>query len=443
MEVVAQLMNGFAAVFTLENLFACFMGVFIGTIVGVLPGIGPVSSMALLLPFSFGLDVGTSLVLLGGIYYGSMYGGSTTSILINMPGEGASVVTCIDGYQMAKKGRAGAALAVSAIGSWVAGTLGVVLLMVFAPPLGQLALSFGPPEYLGISLIGMILLSNLTGDSFLKSMLMFIVGMMIATIGIDSLLGFNRLSFGVMELSRGIDMLPLAMGLFGMGEVLSVALEPYGTGELIKVKFRDLYPTKQEVKKSILPIVRGSLIGFPIGLIPGPAPLISSLVSYKVEKSASKHPEEFGHGAIEGVAGPESANNAAAAGAMVPLFGPGHTLRSGHCGSSGRLYDPRDNAGSVSYFHASGIVLACYREHVYRQYHAPDTEPAPGGRVRIPDEAAAEDIDADCGRHHVCRGLHRKQQLFRYHTAHHIRNIRIYFEACKAFAGSAGHRVCA
>lgn len=323
MGVFNQLMDGMITALSMENLIACFVGVLVGTIVGVLPGIGPVGAMALLLPFSFGMDTGTSLILLGGIYYGSMYGGSTTSILINVPGEAASVVTCLDGYQMAKKGRAGAALAVAAIGSWVAGTVGVVLLMIFAPPLGQAALAFGPQEYLGISILGMLLLSNLTGGSFLKSFLMFVLGLMVSTIGIDPLMGDNRLSFGVLELSRGIEILPFAMGLFGMAEVFAIAVDPYDVGELIKVKFKELYPNKNELKRSFWPIMRGSFLGFPIGLIPGPAAIMSSLISYKIEKTVSKNKDEFGKGAIEGVAGPESANNAAAAGAMVPLLALG------------------------------------------------------------------------------------------------------------------------
>lgn len=323
MEVMSNLMDGFVLALSFNNLLACFIGVLIGTIVGVLPGIGPVGAMALLLPFSYGLDAGTSLILLAGIYYGAMYGGSTTSILINVPGEAASVVTCLDGYQMARKGRAGAALAVAGIGSWVAGTVGVLLLMLFAPPLGRAALSFGPPEYFAISLVGMLVLSNLSGDSFLKAFLVFTLGMMISSIGIDVLTGFNRLSFDVLELTQGIEFLPCAMGLFGMAEVFAIAVEPYDVGEMIKVKFRELYPSREELKKSVWPIVRGSFIGFPIGLIPGPAAILSSLVSYRVEKGMAKQPEEFGKGAIEGVAGPESANNAAAAGAMVPLLALG------------------------------------------------------------------------------------------------------------------------
>lgn len=323
MDVFSNLAQGFAVAMSVDNLLACFIGVLIGTVVGVLPGIGPVGAMALLLPFSFGMDTGASLIMLAGIYYGSMYGGSTTSILLNVPGEAASVVTCLDGYQMAKRGRAGAALAVAGIGSWIAGTVGILLLMLFAPPLGQAALSFGPPEYFAISVVGMLLLSNLSGDSFLKSFLIFTVGMMISTIGIDAVTGYNRLSFGVLELTRGIDFLPVAMGLFGMAEVFAIAVEPYSVGELIKVTFKELYPSRQELKKSVWPIIRGSFIGFPVGLIPGPAAILSSLISYRVEKGLSRRPEEFGKGAIEGVAGPESANNAASAGAMVPLLALG------------------------------------------------------------------------------------------------------------------------
>ncbi len=323
MDILNQLGTGFMSALTIQNLIACFAGVFVGTVVGVLPGIGPVGATALLLPFSFGLDTSTSLILLSGIFYGSMYGGSTTSILLNVPGESASMVTAIDGHEMAKKGRAGAALAVSAIGSFIAGTVGVVLLMIFAPPLGNFALSFGPQEYLSIAVLGMLLLSNLTGGSFLVSLGMFILGMIITTIGIDPISGINRLSFDILDLSKGIEMLPVIMGLFGMAEVFSVAVEPYKVGELIKVKFRDLYPTKKELKRSVAPILRGTAIGFPIGLIPGPAAVVSSLVSYKMEKNFSKHKEEFGHGAIEGVAGPESANNAAASGTMIPLLALG------------------------------------------------------------------------------------------------------------------------
>ena len=320
---LSNLLTAFASCFSGENLLACFIGVLTGTIVGVLPGIGPVGAMALLLPFSYGMSSGAGLIMFAGIYYGSMYGGSTTSILLNIPGESVSVITCLDGYKMAKKGRAGAALSVAAIGSFVAGTFGIVMLMCFAPPLARAALRFSSPEFFAISLLGVLLLSNLTGDSFVKSFLMIIVGMAISCIGMDPLTGYNRLTFGSPELTRGIDMLPISMGAFGLAEVLATAVEPYSTGELIKVKMRDLYPTKKEIKESVFPVVRGSILGFFIGLIPGPSAVISSVVSYKMEKTVSKHPEEFGEGAIAGVAGPESANNAASSGAMIPLLALG------------------------------------------------------------------------------------------------------------------------
>jgi putative tricarboxylic transport membrane protein len=323
MDLLNNLASGFVAAMSQANLIACFVGVMIGTIIGVLPGIGPVGAMALLLPFSFGMDPAAGLIMLAGIYYGSMYGGSTTSILLNVPGEAVSIVTCMDGYQMARKGRAGAALAIAAIGSFVAGTAGIVGLMLFAPALGNFALAFGPPEYFAVSLLGIILLSNLSGGSFLKSFLMVIVGMMISTIGIDTTTGFNRFDIGVFEMARGIELLPVAMGAFGLAEILATTVEPYNPVEAIKVRFRELYPDRSEIKRSLWPIARGSFIGFPMGVLPGPAAVIASLASYKIERSVSPHPEEFGKGAIEGVAGPESANNSASAGAMVPLLALG------------------------------------------------------------------------------------------------------------------------
>ena len=321
--IVVNLLQGFVAALSLQNLGACFIGVLVGTVTGVLPGIGPTGAMALLLPLTFGMDAGTGLILLAGIYYGAMYGGSTTSILVNVPGEATSVITCVDGYQMAKKGRAGAALSVAAIGSWFAGTLGIVGLMLFAPPLADLALRFGPPEYFAVGITMLLLLSNLTGGTFSKSLLMVITGVMLSMIGSDLITGADRFTFGITEMYLGIDLLPVIMGLFGLAEVLMVALLPYETQDTKSVKMRELYLTRAEAKRSIGPIIRGSFLGFPLGLIPGPAAFIASLLSYKVEKQVSKHPEEFGAGAIEGVAGPESANNAASSAAMIPLLALG------------------------------------------------------------------------------------------------------------------------
>lgn len=320
---LASLLQGFGAALSVDNLLACFAGVVVGTITGVLPGIGPTGAIALLLPLTFGMDSGTGLILLAGIYYGSMYGGSTTSILVNVPGEAASMVTCLDGYQMAKKGRAGAALSVAAIGSWFAGTLGIVGLMFFAPPLAEMALKFGPPEYFALGVAMLLLLSNLTGSSFSKALMMVVTGVLLSMMGTDIITGTERFTFGISDMSSGVELLPVIMGLFGLAEVLSVALKPYAVSDTTQVNFRELYLKKEEMKRSVWPIFRGSVIGFPMGLVPGPAAFLSSLLAYKAEKQLSKNPEEFGNGAIEGVAGPESANNAASSAAMIPLLALG------------------------------------------------------------------------------------------------------------------------
>ena len=305
------------------NLLACFCGVLVGTLVGVLPGIGPIGGMALLIPLTFALEPSTALIMFAGIFYGSMYGGSTTSILINVPGEAASVVTTIDGYQMAKKGRAGAALAVCAVGSFVAGTVGIVLLMFFAPFLANVALEFGPPEYFALCLAGLILLSCLGSGSAIESFLMVVFGLLLGTVGMDPLSGLPRFNFGYLRLSQGIELVPVAMGVYGISEVLMTAERITGIPAIIKFKFRELFPSISEWKRAFPSIFRGGALGFLIGLVPGPAAIIATFTSYALEKKISKHPEEFGKGAIEGVAGPEAANNSATSGAMVPLLSLG------------------------------------------------------------------------------------------------------------------------
>ena len=323
MDIFTQLMQGFAVSLTGPNLLACTFGVVVGTLTGVLPGIGVTGTMALLLPISFGMDLTTALIMFAGIYYGAMYGGSTTSILVNLPGEAASVVTALDGYQMAKKGRAGAALTVSAIGSFVAGTLSLVALTFFAPLLAKAALKFGPPEYFAIALFGLVILTNLTGKNPLKSLLMVLVGIMLSTIGMDALTGARRFTFNIPDLMGGIEFGVLAMAVFGINELFTILVEPNEPIKVGKISLRELYPNKEEIKRSIGPIFRGSFLGFLIGLMPGPAGTLSSFGSYSLEKKWSKHPERFGHGAIEGVAGPESANNAASTAAMIPLLSLG------------------------------------------------------------------------------------------------------------------------
>jgi putative tricarboxylic transport membrane protein len=321
-ESLQHLVTGFGVATTIHNLLYCLIGAIVGTLIGVLPGIGPIAGIALLIPATFSLNATSAIIMLAGIYYGAMYGGSTTSILLNVPGETASVITCIDGYQMAQKGRAGPALAICAIGSFVAGTIGIFGLVFLAPPLAEAALAFGPPEYFSLMVFGFIVLSNVTGKSLLKSLMMAVVGLIIGTIGIDPVAGNPRFTFGSTPLLGGIEFVAVAIGLFGIGEVLMNVNQPLERLEqkVLVPRFRDLYPSLQDLKKAIGAIVRGAGIGFGIGLVPGPAPVIATYASYMTERRISKHPDDFGKGAIEGVAGPESANNSACQSAFIPLF---------------------------------------------------------------------------------------------------------------------------
>lgn len=320
MEGLNLLLNGFANSLTMVNLLACFAGALIGTIVGTLPGLGPTATMALLLPFTLPYGATTGLIMMTGVWYGAMYGGSTTSILVNIPGEAASVVTCLDGYQMCKKGRAGAALALVAVGSFVAGTIGILGLQFFAPMLGNAALSFGPPEFLCFMLLTFVLLANLCAEAPLKGALMIICGLFISTVGINPMDSFPRFTFGSEQLMLGLDFLPIAMGLFGISEILTIAVAKYVKPQIHKIRMRDLYPSGPEMRRSVMPMMRGSVLGFFVGLLPGPCTVISTFVSYALEKRISKTPEEFGKGAVEGVVGPESANNSAVMGSMIPLL---------------------------------------------------------------------------------------------------------------------------
>ena len=314
------LLTGFANSFTAVNLIACFTGALIGTVVGVLPGLGPTATMALLLPFTMPYGPITGLIMMTGIWYGAMYGGSTTSVLVNIPGEAASVVTCLDGYQMARNGRAGAALALVAAGSFIAGTLGLLGLQFLAPVLGDAALSFGPPEFLAFMILAFVLLANLSAAAPLKGALMIALGLFLSTIGINPMDSYPRFTFGTEKLMLGIDFLPIAMGLFGIAEILSIAIQPYVKPDVGRVRLRELYPSREEVRRSVAPTLRGSVLGFFVGLLPGPSTVISTFVAYAVEKRLSKRPQDFGKGAVEGVVAPESANNSAVMGSMIPLL---------------------------------------------------------------------------------------------------------------------------
>ncbi len=319
MDSIQNLIYGLSIVLTPANLAVCFAGVFVGTLIGVLPGIGPAGCIALLLPFTFHLPPVSAVIILAGIFYGSMYGGSTTSILVNIPGEAASVITCIDGYQMSKQGRAGRALGIAAIGSFIAGTIGVLLLMLVAPPLAELAVKFGPAEFFALIFLGLTMLIYLSSGSKIKSFAMAALGTIIGMIGNDIVTGYSRFTFGIKGLFDGPGLVPVLMGLFGVGEVL-LNVEKHFKREIFETSIKGLLPDKQDWKDSLGPISRGSVLGFFLGILPGPGNIISTFISYAIEKRLSKNPQKFGQGAIEGVAGPEAANNAAIAGAFIPLL---------------------------------------------------------------------------------------------------------------------------
>ena len=318
METLDHLMAGLAAALTLQNLAFALAGCIFGTLVGVLPGVGPSAGTAILIPITFNLDPAGAIIMLSAIYYGAMYGGTITSVLLNVPGEAASVITCIEGYQMARKGRGGAALGIAAIGSFIGGTVAVLALVVVAAPLAALALKFGPPEFFALMLFGLCLVTGLAGRSLIAGILMTVGGLLISLIGIDPTRGVPRFTWGMPELYDGLGFIPVVMGLFGIGEILSTAEKPYR--EIVRTNLRDVMPSKEEWKASVGAIWRGTGIGFFLGLIPGVGAIIPTFMSYILEKRISKHPEKFGTGLIEGVAGPETANNSYANAAMVPLL---------------------------------------------------------------------------------------------------------------------------
>lgn len=319
MEAFNSLLMGFSVLFTPENLYFCFLGSIVGTLVGVLPGIGPLAALALLLPVTFQLAPVAGLGMLAAIFYGAMYGGSTTSILVNIPGEAASVVTAIDGHQMARQGRAGAALGIAAIGSFIAGTLALVALTFFSPLLTSIAISFGPPENFGLMVLGLVTTLYMIGGSKVKGVLMIALGFLMATIGMDIVNGRDRFTLGNINLSGGIEILSVVIGLYGVSEIL-LNCETIVKNQVLTEKIKGLWPTFSDWKASWKPMMRGSFLGFFLGLVPGGGPVTASFISYALERRLAKNPERFGKGAIEGVAGPEAANNSAVSGGMIPLI---------------------------------------------------------------------------------------------------------------------------
>ena len=321
MDILGGLWNGFAVALAPINLWWCFVGCFLGTVVGIMPGLGPPATIAMLLPLTFQMAPASAMIMLAGIYYGAKYGGSTTSILLNVPGESASVVTCLDGYQMARKGRAGAALGIAAIASFFAGTVGVLGLMLVAPPLAKFALSFSSPEYFALMVLGLAMVVLLGGRSMLKALLAMLVGLWIATMGTDLFSSTSRFTFGNMEMLDGIDFVVVAIGIFALGEVLG-NMETRESAQSLPVPkgWRNLLPTMQDMKDCRFAFLNGSVVGFVIGVLPGAGSTIASFISYGIEKAVSKRRDQFGTGIIEGVAAPEGANNAETGGALVPLL---------------------------------------------------------------------------------------------------------------------------
>jgi putative tricarboxylic transport membrane protein len=322
MDALSGLAMGFSVMLTPANLYYCFLGSLIGTMVGVLPGLGPLAALALLLPVTFTLSPIAGLAMLAAIFYGAMYGGSTTSILVNIPGEAASVITCLDGHQMALQGRAGAALGMAALGSFIAGTLSLVVLTFFAPALAAIAIRFGPPENFGLMALGLVCTLFMITGSKLKGLLMIALGFLLSSVGMDMVNGNERFTFGMTNLTAGVELLAVVIGLFGISEIL-LNVERIVQNTLVAERIKKLLPTWSDWKASFAPILRGSGLGFILGIVPGGGPITASFMSYAMERRIAREPERFGKGAIEGVAGPESANNAAVAGSMIPLLSLG------------------------------------------------------------------------------------------------------------------------
>lgn len=319
MDIIGDIGLGLQTALSLHNLLYCLLGVFLGTAIGVLPGLGPIATIAMLLPVTFGLDATASLIMLAGIYYGAQYGGSTTAILVNLPGESSSVVTALDGYQMARKGRAGAALATAAIGSFVAGTIATVIIALFAPPLAEVALKFGPAEYFSLMVLGLVASVVLAHGSLLKAIGMILLGLLISTIGTDVNSGMQRYTFDLPEMADGISFVVIAMGMFGLGEIIR-ELENEHTRSVLMTRISGLMPTRDDFKRIVGPILRGTALGSLLGILPGGGAMLASFSAYSLEKKISRNGHEFGKGAIEGVAAPESANNAGAQTSFIPML---------------------------------------------------------------------------------------------------------------------------
>jgi TctA family transporter len=383
MEIVNNLILGFGVALTLKNLTYCFLGVFLGTLIGVLPGIGPLVTIAMLLPITFSLDPTSALIMLAGIFYGAQYGGSTTAILVNMPGETSSAVTAIDGYQMARQGRAGPALATAALASFFGGIVGTILIAMFGPLIGKWALEIGAAEYFSLMLMGLVAAAVLAHGDLIKSLAMVVIGLMLGLVGTDVTSGLPRFSFGIPELLDGVGFTVVAVGLFAVAEIVQ-NLAHNEKVEIFAKEVTDLMPKWADIKQAFMPTVRGTAIGSFFGALPGITASIASFSSYMVEKKLAKDPSRFGKGAIEGVAAPEAANNAAAQTHFIPDAHARHPGERHHGPDAGRLDHAGNPAGSAGDDFEARALLGPHRQHVRRQRAPRAAQPAPGRHLGAP-----------------------------------------------------------
>ena len=447
MSTLEGLALGFANALTLANLGWALLGTTLGTAIGVLPGIGPALTVAVLLPVTFGLDPVSAFIMFGGIYYGAMYGGSTTSILLNTPGETGAIATAIDGHQMALKGRAAAALTTAAIGSFVAGTLATLALAWFAPALASIALAFGPAEYFALALLAFAAVTALLGTSLVRGLFSLFLGLALGLVGIDPLNGEARFSFGIPQLLDGIDVVILVIGLFAVGETLHQAVR-YGREELAPAKLPTRFTgmSREEWRRSWKPWLRGTAIGFPLGVLPMGGSVIPTFLSYLAEKRLSAHPEEFGRGAIEGVAGPEAANNASAAGVLVPLLTLGLPSSATAAILLAAFQQYGLQPGPLLFSTRARSRLDADRELVHRQRHAAGIEPAARGCLGARDVAAAAAAVRRRARARIARRVHlesltaRRRPTLRRRRRSASRCACTRFRSCRPCSGSCSGR---
>ena len=435
MDLFNNLIFGFSVALSLQNLLYCLIGVTVGTLIGVLPGIGPLGTIAILMPITYGVPPVGALIMLAGIYYGAQYGGSTTAILVNLPGETSAVVTCIDGYQMARQGRAGPALAIAALGSFFAGTVGTLLMALFGPPLAEIALKFGSPEYFSLMLMALVAAAVLAQGDMLKSLAMVVIGLLLGIVGSDVNTGVQRFSFGVTELSDGIGFIVVAVGMFAIGEIIS-NLGDKDERRIVMDKVTNLFPSKEDLKRSIGPILRGTGIGAFFGVLPGTGPAIASFSSYMLEKKLAADPSRFGRGAIEGVAGPEAANNADAQCKFIPMLTLGLPASGVMALMLGALTIQGIQPGPEVMTLRPESVLGADRQHVDRQ---PDAGGAQSADDRAVGEAPARALSASVPRHHGVlrhRHLQREQLVVRDLPDRAVRYLRFHLRETGISAGA-------